>query len=414
MARARLRQRIELTLSAGSGTRLRAASACALLLASLACAHLQSATPAAPLELGEELAAVRSQTILLARLRATPHNYFRIVNEAFTREVCRRFAGSKAEQVHVTLHGDCHVEQYAVTETGRGLTDFDDSASGPAYVDLVRFGVSLHLAARQRGWRADAERLFSAFYSGYRAALRDPELTAPEPRFVKRIKESFDYDRERALARAEALMDTLPEIEPELDSARRELSQHMLADNAGVPEWFFYVKKVGRLRIGIGSALSAKFLARVEGPTRADDDDIMLEAKELTDRQGFGCVRVDPGPSRIFTGDARLAYQPFRYPGVIHLGNRTLWVHAWPDNYVELAIQSVESVEELRQVVYDAGVQLGRGHPKTNRVQDATLLRAALLRELPEGRIRSTVVALTRDTIAAWRTFREQTREPGP
>ena len=40
----------------------------------------------------------------------------------------------------VTLHGDPHLEQYAVTDAGRGLTDFDDASKGPAILDLVRFG----------------------------------------------------------------------------------------------------------------------------------------------------------------------------------------------------------------------------------------------------------------------------------
>ena len=60
------------------------------------------------------------------------------------------------------------------------------------------------------------------------------------------------------------------------------------------------------------------------------------------------------------------------------------------------------------------GVQLGRGHPKGPRVQDVPLLRAALLRELPEARIRRVVDELTTETIAAWRRFREANPAPGP
>ena len=91
---------------------------------------------------------------------------------------------------------------------------------------------------------------------------------------------------------------------------------------------------------------------------------------------------------------------------MIHVGNKTLWVHAWPDNYVEVAIATLRSAEELREIAYDVGVQLGRGHPKGPRVEDATRLRAALLRSLPEARIRSVVVELTEETLAAWQRFR--------
>jgi len=396
--------------------RLRRAGTGALLavMAAWGCATLPPSGARQALDVPTDLGEIRENPTLLARLRATPHGYFRFVNEAFTREVCRRFQNLKTPQVAVTLHGDCHVEQYAVTDLGRGLTDFDDSASGPAYVDIVRFGVSLQLVARQRGWIDDVDRLYAAFRSGYRRALVDPELTAKEPAFVKRVKADFDYDRPRALARAEALMETLPEHTPEGDTTRAELSKRMLAENAGLPEWFFRAKKVGKLRMGVGSALSAKYLARVEGPTLDDNDDVILEAKELVDRESVGCVRIEAGPSRVFTGDSRIAYQPFRYPGVIHLDNKTLWVHAWPDNYVEVAIQSLASVSELQEIAYDAGVQLGRGHPKTTKSEDVALGRAALLRSLPEAQMRSVIQAMTLETIASWNRFRAATGPTTP
>jgi len=390
---------------------LKGAALLALALAGWGAARA-SAAPPDPFDLRAELPAIRENPSLRARLRGSPHGFFRFVNEAFTKEVCRRFEGLKRPQRAVTLHGDCHIEQYAVTELGRGLTDFDDSAMGPAYLDIVRFGVSLRLTARQRGWERDADRVYAAFRAGYRRALIDPEYAAPEPDFAKRVKADFDPDHQHAIARAERLMETLPEHTPEVDQTRRELFRKMLAVNAGLPEWFFHAKKIGRLRIGIGSALSAKYLVRVEGETLLDADDLMLEAKELVDRQGVGCVRIEPGPSRIFTGEARIAYQPFRFPGVLQLDNRTLWVHAWPDNYVELTIQSLKSSTELQQVAYDVGVQLGRGHPKSADATSVGLLRAALLRDLPEAEMRTVIARLTEETIAAWNRFQIEDSAP--
>jgi len=395
------------TRARSAARRLPRALALIAAAAALACAHGLPAAPGAPaLEVDAGSAELNANPGLRARLRATPHNYFRFVNAAFTREVCRRFAGLRTPQPDVTLHGDCHLEQYAVTDLGRGLTDFDDSATGPAYVDLVRFGVSIELALRQRSWGAEADRIAAAFRSGYRKALQNPAVEAPEPQFARRAAQGFDHEHARCVSRAEELMESLPAFEPEADEAKRELLHRMLAENAGLPSFFFRTKRIGRLRLGIGSAVSAKYLVRIEGPTESPDDDIIIEAKELVDRQGIDCVHVEPGPSRIFLGGARLAYQPFQYPGVIHVGNKTLWVHAWPDNYVEVAIATLRSAEELREIAYDVGVQLGRGHPKGPRVEDATRLRAALLRSLPEARIRSVVVELTEETLAAWQRFR--------
>ena len=116
---------------------------------------------------------------------------------------------------------------------------------------------------------------------------------------------------------------------------------------------------------------------------------------------------MSPGPSRIFAGEARLAYQPFRFPGVLHLGGKTFWVHAWTDHYQELDIQkTLRSPQELREVAFDVGVQLGRGHPKRVDQEGAIRLRLECLRSLPEDKIRREIVALTDETIRAWTRFK--------
>lgn len=68
---------------------------------------------------------------LLARVRSSPMAYFRFVNVLFASEVCRRYAGDADAMRFVNLHGDAHVEQYAVTETGRGLTGLRRLRDGP-------------------------------------------------------------------------------------------------------------------------------------------------------------------------------------------------------------------------------------------------------------------------------------------
>lgn len=83
---------------------------------------------------------------LLARILRGPHGYFRFINEIFAEEVCGRFRDDLGWIPNVNLQGDAPLENYAITERGRGLTDFDAATMGPAVLDLVRFGVSIHLA----------------------------------------------------------------------------------------------------------------------------------------------------------------------------------------------------------------------------------------------------------------------------
>ena len=111
---------------------------------------------------------------LLKRILRGPHGYFRFINEIFAEEVCVRFRTDLSWIPNVNLQGDAHLENYAITERGRGLTDFDAATIGPVVLDLVRFGVSIHLASRANGWKEEAEPIVDSFLSGYRAALENP------------------------------------------------------------------------------------------------------------------------------------------------------------------------------------------------------------------------------------------------
>ncbi len=83
----------------------------------------------------------RQNPELLERIVASPYGYFRFINQRFAQSLCVRFAEDLTSMPKVNLHGDAHVGQYSVTESGRGLTDFDDASIGPAILDLIRFGV---------------------------------------------------------------------------------------------------------------------------------------------------------------------------------------------------------------------------------------------------------------------------------
>lgn len=338
------------------------------------------------------------------KLRKGPHAYFRYINGRFTEMVCERLAGHEPPLPIVTLHGDAHIEQYAVTERGRGLTDFDDASSGPALIDLARFGVSIRLAMRERGWVGE-EAPIAAFLSGYAAALRDPRAEAPAPAAVRRLSAGFDTDRITCLGRAEALMEPLPPDQTP-DDDTLEKAATLLGGAAHLPTSFFRAKRIGALRIGIGSAADEKYLFRVEGPSKAADDDVILEVKEVRKLPALGCIHSEQGPTRILVSQARIAYQPFKYAGWLNLEGRYFWFFAWTDNYAELDIHhSLDSAAELGEVAYDAGVQLGRGHPALASSKDADKLRKLLLATFPDSGVYPLTAQLADAVEAAWRRF---------
>lgn len=347
---------------------------------------------------------------LLARITATPHGYFRFVNAAFCRAVCARFADDVRTMPTLNLHGDAHVEQYAVTNLGRGLTDFDDSTAGPGLVDLLRFGTSLHLVCHQRGWSGRADALFAAFLDGYRHGLAHPQEEAPEPALAARVRAGFVRDRPKFLAWVESLMGPMPDDPRELLSGFSRYAEQVRKQQPELPEFFFELRKAGTLKQGVGSALDEKYLLRVEGPSRSPDDDVVLEAKEVRPPSGASCVnRTDVDPFRVMLAQSRLSYRPYRYLGYLRRGQRMLWVHEWMELYRQLAIEkALESADDLREVARDVGIQLGRGHPNQIAAPFESQVRQRQQTVLDELRPRlvEEVRRLTTQTIAAWEAFK--------
>src|SRR5258707_15660182 len=76
---------------------------------------------------------------LIERIRADTYDYFRFVNRSWLGRVCDDFAKDLEGLPIVRLHGDAHVEQFALTQDAWGLDHLDDSARGPAVADIVRF-----------------------------------------------------------------------------------------------------------------------------------------------------------------------------------------------------------------------------------------------------------------------------------
>jgi hypothetical protein len=353
---------------------------------------------------------------LLERILGSPHGYFRFINIPFSSEVCRRFGGSVEGTPPFNLHGDAHMEQYAVTDLGRGLTDFDDSSIGPAVVDLLRFGVSLELACRDQECADDVDRIYEEFLRGYEAALDEPLTEAPEPAVVKRLRQDFSFDRQAYFEWIASVM------EPMAESERRELAEAMgpyveamLAQDPELGPRYFEIVDTGYLRSGIGSALDLKFLVRIRGLSDEPLDDRVLEVKQVRELGEIGCIAVSRGsdPFRILVGQSRIAYTPYGLLGYLRMKGLTFWIHAWVENYQELSIEGeLTSIDELREVAYDVGVQLGRGHPNQIGAPLDLQLRREQMRILDRDRelIKGERHDLAELVVEAWQRFREARR----
>jgi len=347
---------------------------------------------------------------LKAKIAGSAHGYFRFVNTAFALEACAAFADIVDEFPDVNLHGDAHVEQYTVTNLGQGLSDFDDCTRGKPIIDLVRFGTSLVLAARERGWEDEERAILSKFLDGYEDALKNPNRLPKRPDLGWEIRNEFGWDHAAALRQAHEFIDAAPLPPESFSQTAAEFSVLIRFLREDLPPHFFNVKRVGALRMGVGSALDEKYLILFEGPTEADDDDLIVEAKQIRDLSGNPCLRTDVGASRILAGEELIAYEPFRYSAVVPRGDKSFWIHDWTDDYREASIADVlRTVEDLKEIAYDAGVQLGRAHPKRpDRSPDKDRQRATrnAVRK-HRARVRIVVFQLAKETEAAWRAFNE-------
>ena len=357
---------------------------------------------------------------LVAQLRAQPFTYFRFINRAWITRACEAFADVPDVPI-VRLHGDAHVEQFAVTRQVWGLDDFDDSARGPLFVDLVRYLGSVDLATRARGWTADRDDIWDRFLQGYRRGLTNPRYQAPEPRIVRRLRAQAPAGRAEFLAWGEARMQPMDDAASKaVMTAMEEFERFIRRDRSNLPPGYFAVVRSGWLRVGVGSTALRKVLFRIQGPTAAADDDVLLELKEAANLEGLGCLQATPSPARIIDGTrqiGRLKHDilavgpsmllPPPLSSAIADRNAQLvdwWVSSWEPTYRELDLNDLASKEDLAEIAFDSGVQLGAGEPQGSVVRKQALLSINVI----EGRVRRETEAMIAEMLEEWQKLGQQ------
>jgi hypothetical protein len=325
----------------------------------------RSDVPPRPIDLRLSSFDFAANPALAKRIADSPHGFFRFINDTFASEVCAR-VGTK-RYATVWLHGDAHVEQYAVTSLGRALVDFDDTAKGPFILDLARFSTSLVLASRVRGEQRSndvASRRVRDFLAAYGRGLVDPKLPATPPPFLARFEGKFDLPRSKFLESAEQAMVPLePTRQAEVRALVARYAETEAAEGRRREPGFFEVKKLGGLTLGIGSALEPKYLVRLEGPAPSPDDDVILELKRAQEATPVPCEEVIPGGAALArrsqqdqAGDVKLLV-PLRVPGSI------FWVNEWMSRYEEVRIKRLEP-PDLDVIAVEAGIMLAMQHQK--------------------------------------------------
>jgi uncharacterized protein (DUF2252 family) len=347
------------------------------------------------------------------RLRADPFAYFRFINRAWTARVCEAFADIPDPTI-VHLHGDAHVEQFAYTKDAWGLHDFDDSTRGPAYVDVVRFLGSIDLATRQRGWTGDRDALWNRFFEGYRRGLSQSHYRPPELALIRWLRQQTHHSRAASLAWGESQMQPMQEAQSRaVLTGMAALERLVRANRSDLAPGYFAVVRAGWLRFGVGSAATRKVLVRVQGKTPDPGDDLLLEAKEVANLGGLPCLEgsTTPQAARVIAGTRQLgrlkhdilAIGPtMLIPAAADRAEHWLdwWVSSWEPTYQEVRLTDIRSVDDLADIVYDAGVQLGASKLVSERKQVLSSVTAL------ESRLRTETARIVEELLAGWRQLR--------
>ena len=408
------------TKTGGRWRVLIATAACAVWLAMPA-----AQAPATDLPLGDpgsfrvDKATLRTNgapSALIERVTARAFRYFRLLSRASAARTCREFSDLRWRLPAVAVHGDAHVEQFVVTGRTFGLEDFDMSGFGPAIVDLVRYAASLHVACREMRWACDGDAAAAAYFAAYREALDHP-VRRKAPRLVARLRGSVPQENATWLGWADALMKPLPaDEEAALRSGWGRFIDLMLDTRPGHPPGFYRLVRVGRIEMGIGSALEPKTLVRIAGPTEAANDDVILEAKVTSTATADQCVTRPPngGALHVLMFATLLGTRMpdvFGFmPQPVDRKAPELWVQSWDRGYRELSAVEIQNQAELNDLASDAGHQLA-GHFWTTFPEPLRgHFRFAQLRafELSHVRARAMARRFADETIRGWEAFKQQ------
>ncbi len=355
---------------------------------------------------------------LAKRIAESPHAYYRFINQLLSVAVCKRFAPEIAAMPKVRLHGDAHVEQYAVTALGRGLMDYDDASIGPAVMDLERFATSLVLALRVRGAAADPDfkgnaeaetKIIAHFVEGYRAGLAKPALPATSPAFADALKAKFDKGRGSFLEMTDKNMVPLGAadeafVKEHVAKFEREETQRGPKRPAG----FYTVKRLGALKLGIGSALGRKYLVRLEGPKKTPDDDVILELKEISDRSNVPCVTAIPSGAADARRELQEAAGAKTLLSAMLLPDSKFWVNEWFANYEEVRIKKLSADADLREIAFEAGVLLAIEHQKKAPEHQPPAASSLAIDEALAKKLDTHARELANATVDGWRLFQKE------
>ncbi len=287
----------------------------------------------------------------------------------YFRTMCLRMQARFVELIDVEkmpkvfLHGNPHIENFAIVKQGAGMVDFDRSRLGPYAWDLVRFLCSLSLKRKKKDESFLSSRVLQYFLEGYKHGLRaDSNSYKSLADFLNLKKVNWDISTAEYLKKDDKWAKKLRQNPIDVNDnwlnnllkcyleSRNE--SHLLND--------YQIEEAGHALGSLGNQRALLVLM----PKNPDSqlDKILLDLKTVyqdNDNDYFKNPVVHHGERMILASDL---YAPNleENMGFFTYQNQEYWGRKVPT----VAIKIKGYLAEIRQidVAYCVGMQLGRGH----------------------------------------------------
>lgn len=291
-----------------------------------------------------------------------PHLFLRHNKDALQAYLSQRIDFSQLPKVF--LYGNPHIDNYARTNTGCGMVDFDSAMHGPYLIDVFSLLISVHLRLSQQDYRLDPA-CTDAFLAGYLETLANPNdgYQSYQP-LLEEIPEEWQLTAAAYLDNGKKWAKKLqkfplPSDDPIINSI---LQQYFASRQQDGHEQDFIIKQAGQ---GIGS------MGRVHNL-------IVLEHKKTHELQLIDIKHTKDyinlaWPHHQFyhhdfthQGERMIAASQLHAPGVTDkegvatLNGVQYWGCELPT--INLKIKGLLNSKQAEQFSYAVGTQMGRSH----------------------------------------------------
>ncbi|MDE2143532.1 MAG: dTMP kinase [Elusimicrobia bacterium] len=263
----------------------------------------------------------------------------------------------------VFLHGSPHVDNYAKSAQGAAMVDFDRARVGPYAWDLVRLMVSLSLRRKKDGDGLLEPDVLKQLKKGYLRGFRHPDRPFSEMRELKNVEPEDDEVSTDAYLAAdkkwakEMRANTLPVNDPDV---LKLIAGYAKTQEPGFLDEYF-IEEAGR---GQGSMGFRGLFLVVLAPRdkKSGRDRILLNIKATRTDPDTEWYK-NPYPSEV---ERMHAAAELYAPGwTLRPGSATLdgvEYDVRPISPQNVKLKKMLNREQLLDLAYSAGTQLGRAH----------------------------------------------------